>query len=63
MAINATPQLSAAQYYDKAVAAEKEGRAGVAKIYYQLAATKGDGLVKVQATRKLESMKGAVSAR
>lgn len=63
LAANAAPQLSAAQYFEKAVAAEKDGRAGVAKIYYQLAATKGDGLVKVQATRKLESMKGAVSAR
>lgn len=56
-------QLSAAQYLEKAIAAEKDGRVGVAKIYYQLAATKGEGLVKVQAIRKLDAMKGTVTSR
>jgi hypothetical protein len=63
IATSSNQQLSAAQYLEKALAAEKDGRAGVAKIYYQLAATKGEGLVKVQATRKLEAMKAKVSAR
>jgi hypothetical protein len=62
IATSSSQQLSAAQYLEKAIAAEKDGRAGVAKIYYQLAATKGEGLVKVQATRKLDSMKGIVTA-
>ncbi|HEY4260558.1 MAG TPA: hypothetical protein VGM98_10365 [Schlesneria sp.] len=63
IATSSNQQMSAAQYLEKAAAAEKDGRAGVAKIYYQLAVTKGDGLVKVQATRKLEAMKGSVTAR
>jgi hypothetical protein len=63
VATSSNQQLSAAQYLEKAIAAENDGRAGVAKIYYQLAATKGEGLVKVQAARKLEAMKDNVTSR
>lgn len=49
--------MSAVQYLERAVAAEKDGRPGVAKIYYQLAATKGDALIKAEAARKLDGLK------
>lgn len=48
---------SAAEYMRRAVAAEQEGRLGVAKIYYQLAATNGDGLTRAQAAQKLDDLK------
>ncbi len=52
-------EISAAQYLERAMAAEKEGRFGVAKIYYQLAATKGDTVIKADATRKLDALTSA----
>lgn len=48
---------SAAQYLDRGAAAEKEGKHGLAKVFYQLAATKGDGLVRLEAEAKLAAMK------
>lgn len=48
--------LSAQDYLDRGNEAVKTGRAGVAKIYYQLASTKGDALVKAEAIRKLEEL-------
>lgn len=49
--------LSPAQYLERAITAEKEGRGGVARIYYQLAATNGDAVVKAEATRRLDGLK------
>lgn len=53
----AKPDLAPAQYLDRGAAAEKEGRAGVARIYYQLAATTGDAVVKAEANRRLSALK------
>lgn len=52
-----TSALSAAQYLERGEAAEKDGKQGVAKIYYQLAATKGDALIKAKATQRLDALK------
>lgn len=52
-------ELSASQHLERGQQAEKEGRVGVAKIYYQLAATKGDAVIKAQATQKLDALKAA----
>lgn len=49
--------LSPAQYLERAITAEKEGRGGVARIYYQLAATNGDAVIKAEANRRLEGLK------
>ena len=48
---------SAADYMQRGRLAQKEGRAGVAKIYFQLAATKGDARIKEDAQLKLEELK------
>jgi hypothetical protein len=50
-------RLTAVEYMERAVAAEKDGRPGVAKIYYQLAATKGDAVIKAEVKRKLDALK------
>lgn len=49
--------LTAAEQLERGAAAEKDGRPGVAKIYYQLAATKGDAIIKAEAARRLENLK------
>ena len=49
--------ISATEYLERATVAQKDRRLGVAKIYYQLAATKGDAIIKAEATRKLETLK------
>ena len=49
--------LSAAECLERAIAAEQDGKIGVARIYYQLAAARGDVLMKADVTRKLESLK------
>lgn len=53
----AKSDLTPAEYLDRGAAAEKEGRPGVARIYYQLAATKGDAVIKVEANRRLSGLK------
>jgi hypothetical protein len=52
-----TSELSAAQYLERGEAAEKDGKPGVAKIYYQLAATKGNAVIKAKATQRLDALK------
>lgn len=52
-----TAVLSPAQYLERAITAEKEGRGGVARIYYQLAATNGDAVVRAEANRRLDGLK------
>lgn len=52
-----TAALTASQYLERAIASEKEGRSGVARIYYQLAVTNGDAVVRAEATRRLEGLK------
>ena len=49
--------LSARECLERAIIAEKDGKPGVARIYYQLAATRGDVFIKAEATRKLEGLK------
>ena len=49
--------LSARECLERAIIAEKDGKPGVARIYYQLAATRGDVFTKAEATRKLEGLK------
>lgn len=48
---------SVEDYLEKGAAAEKAGRLGAAKIYYQLAATKGSVFAKAEAGRRLEALK------
>jgi hypothetical protein len=59
----ASRDLTAAQYFERAAIAEKEGRSGVAKIYYQLAATKGDAVIKAQAVTKLDELKASSAVK
>jgi len=49
--------VSAAQYLERGITAEKEGRGGVARIYYQLAVTNGDAVTRTEATRRLDGLK------
>lgn len=53
----ATIGLSASDYLQRGEAAEKDGRPGVAMIYYQLAATKGDAVIKARAAQRLAGLK------
>ncbi|MBS0206037.1 MAG: hypothetical protein JSS49_24355 [Planctomycetes bacterium] len=49
--------LTPAQYLERGTAAAQEGRSGVARIYFQLAATKGDAVIKAEANRKISELK------
>lgn len=49
-------ELSAQDCLDRAIAAEANGKAGVARIFYQLAAARGDAVIKADATRRLQSL-------
>lgn len=50
-------EMSAADYLERGTLAEKDGKPGLAKVYYQLAATKGDGLVQLEAEAKLTALR------
>ncbi len=50
-------EASAAECFELGASAEKAGKMGLAKIYYQLAATKGDGLIRLEAEAKLAALK------
>lgn len=54
---------TAAQIFERAEAAQKAGKSGMARIYYQLAATKGDAIVKARASAKLEELKVTAGAK
>lgn len=53
--------LPATDYLNRGSAAEREGRPGVARIYYQLAAAKGDANIRAQASAKLDALKAPVT--
>lgn len=63
---NAVPKAngkadSAEEYLARGITAEKNGKPGLAKVYYQLAATKGNGLVQLEAEAKLTALNSQVS--
>ena len=50
-------EVSGADCLERGVLAEREGKPGLAKVYYQLAVTKGDGRVRLEADAKLAALK------
>lgn len=50
---------SAADHFQRGELAEKEHRPGIARIYYQLAATKGDPVIAARSAQRLEALKQA----
>ena len=48
---------SACDYLERGVMAEKDGKPGLAKVYYQLAASRGEGLLQLEAAAKLAALK------
>ncbi len=49
-------EMSAADCLERGTLAEKEGQPGLAKVYYQIAATRGDGLIQLEAEAKLAAL-------
>jgi hypothetical protein len=61
-AANESPRdITAAQYLARGIEAEKSGKPGVAKVYFQLAMTKGDALIRADASTHLDALKSASS--
>ena len=58
----ATRKSEAAEYLAKARRAEDEGKLGVAKVYYQMAARRADGDLRDQIAARLAILEGAKNA-
>ena len=50
-------EVSAADYLERGILAEQDDKPELARVYYQLAVTKGDGLVRLEAEAKLAALK------
>lgn len=56
-AVAVSREASATDHLDRGRLAEQDGKPGLARVYYQLAASKGDGLVRLEAEAKLAALK------
>ena len=55
--VTGSREASAADHLERGRMAEQNGKPGLARVYYQLAASKGDGLVRLEAEAKLAALK------
>jgi hypothetical protein len=55
-------QDDAAEWFDRAKAAEAEGKLGAAKVYYQIVARRASGDLKAQALDRLQTLRGQSSS-